>query len=291
MKNVIIIVLAIISAVLAAILFANKDNIGAVETASVEETSVIKREFTGPVVAKVNGKPVTEQEVKERLNFVMGPQASKVKLEELSEQQVKAIATEAAVQRLILEKAYEAGINNNPELKNRIEDLVENIYKEKFLESVASKKISAEEVKKVYEELVSKAKNSDQFKVRHILSSSEEGAKKARGDLKKRKFADVAKEKSLDKLSAERGGDLGYIFPEEYVVEFAETVKKLKNNEVSKPIKTQFGWHIIKVEDRRKAEIVPLDTARPRIEKQIGATAVKEFIDSLSKDMQVEVIK
>jgi len=277
MKNVIILVLAIISGVLAAILFANIGNLGA--TSETAQSGIVEREFSGAVIAKVNGDEVTEQEIKERLNFIMGPQASKIKIEELQPEQIKAVAREVAVQKKVLQAAYDNGVHKDAELTNRINDLVENIYKEKYLEGIATKNISADEVKKVYEDLVSKAKNSDQFKVRHILTASEEKANEARAQLKKSKFEDVAKKVSIDKLSSERGGDLGYIFPEEYVVEFADTVKKLKTNEVSKPVKSQFGWHLIKVEDRRKAEIVPLDTAKPRIEKQIGAKSVKQYID------------
>lgn len=292
MKNVIIIVLAIISVILGSILLTNIDNIGKIENTDSNATNkIVERNYTGKVIAKADGVPIKEQEFTERLSFVMGPQAAKVELDKLNDDQIKAIALEVAVQRRVLKQAYDKGINLDPELQNRLNDLVENIYKEKFLEEIAVKNVTDDEIKKVYEDLVSKAKGSKQYKVRHILVKTKEEADKIRKELKKSKFQDLAKKYSLDKLSAAKGGDLGYIFPEEYVVEFSDTVKKLNKNEVSQPIKTQFGYHLIKLEDRRKAEILPIDKAKPRIEKQLGAKFVKEYIDNLSKDIKIEIVK
>lgn len=289
MKNVIILVLAIISGVLGAILLANMENIGSTDNNATN--GMIERNYSGEVVAVADGKDIKEQEVRERLSFVMGPQADKIKIEELTDDQIKAIALEIAVQRKVLQRAYDRGVHLDPELQNRLNDLVENIYKEKFLEEIATKDVSEDEIKTVYEDLVEKAKNSDQYKVRHILVKTEEEAKDLREQLRKSKFEDLAKRNSMDKLSAAKGGDLGYIFPEEYVVEFSDIVKKLERNEVSQPVKTQFGWHLIKLEDKRKAEILPLDKAKPRIEKQIGAKVVKELIESLSKDIEIEIVR
>lgn len=296
MKNAIILVLAIISGVLGAILFANIDNIGSTSD-SIQNTennatnNMIVRSFSGKTLAKADGIAIKEQEIKERLNFVMGEQAKKVDLSKLSDDQIIAISKEIAVQRKVLKAAYDKGIHLDSELQNRLNDLIENIYKEKLLEQIAAKGISNDEVKKLYEDLVSKAKNSSQYKVKHILLKNEAEAKEVRAKLKKSKFSDLAKKHSNDKLSAANGGDLGYIFPQEYVVEFSDAVKKLKRNEVSQPIKTQFGWHIIKMEDKRKAEILPIDKAKPRIEKQLGSKTVKQYIDTLSQNINVELVK
>ncbi len=290
MKNVIIAILALAAIAEGAILFQNKDHIG-LGGAPEASGRIITRNFEGEVIAKADGREVKEQEIKERLNFITQGRGDQIDLNKMDAKGLEAVTKEAAVQRKILEKAYEAGVQNDKELQNRIDDLVENIYKEKFLEKIATEGVTDEKIKITYDELVGKAKSSQQYKVRHILVRSEAEAKAAEEKLKTQSFDSVAKTTSVDKQSAVRGGDLGYIFPEEFVVEFSDAVKKLGKNETSGPVKTEFGWHIIKVEDMKDAEIVTFDQAKPRIEKQLGSESVKNYIEGLSNQIQVELVK
>jgi peptidyl-prolyl cis-trans isomerase C len=296
MKNILIIVLFLIVAVQGFILFQNKDNLGATSgsgsVSSAGQSHIMSPpQFGGNVIATVNGVEITDEAVKDRLNFVTSGQAANLDLAQLDDKALEAIAKEVYVQQKILEEAYAAGIPSNPDLKDKVASLVTNIYKEKYLESIAANGVNKEEIDKIYEDLVSKATGSKQYKVKHILTKTEDEAKKAKTRLKSEKFEDVAKEVSVDKLSAANGGDLGFIFPAEFVEEFANKVKELKNGEVSSPVKTQFGWHIIKVEDSKDAEILPLEEAKPRIEKQLGTKAVKEHIDGLSQGLEVQLTK
>lgn len=94
-----------------------------------------------------------------------------------------------------------------------------------------------------------------EYKARHILVKSEDEAKAILADLKKgKKFDDIAKAKSTDKGSAINGGDLGWSTPANYVKEFGEALAKLPKGKISDPVKTQFGWHIIKLDDQREAK-------------------------------------
>lgn len=287
MKNVIIAILALAAIAEAAILFQNKDNIGL----GGSSNRIIKREFTGEVIAKADGREVKEQEVKERLNFITQGRGDQIDLNKMDAKGLEAVTKETAVQRKILDKAYEAGVQDDKELQNRIDDLVENIYKEKFLENIAKQGMTDEKIKQTYDELVGKAKSSKQYKVRHILVRSEAEAKAVQEKLRTQAFDAVAKTTSVDKQSAVRGGDLGFIFPEEFVVEFSNAVKKLGKGQTSQPVKTEFGWHVIKVEDIKDAEIISFEEAKPRIEKQLGSESVKNYIDGLSNEIKVELVK
>ncbi len=252
----------------------------------------LEREYTGDVIAEVNGDDIKEEEFRERLDFITGGRGGNINLANIDEKGLEALSKEVYVQRLVLKEAMKANIQKDSELKNKVASLVNTIYKEKFLENIAKKDINDEKIKKTYEELVAKAKNSKQYKVKHILVKTEAEANEAKtkiaGDSK---FEDVARLDSMDKASAAKGGDLGYIFPEEFVKEFAEAVKKAPQGEVVGPVKTEFGYHLIYVSDSKPAEIVTFEQAKPRIEKQLGSDSVKTFVDSISKDLEIKIVK
>ncbi len=252
-----------------------------------------ERKYGGDVIAEVNGKDIREEEIRERLDFITGGKGASINLANIDNEGLKAIAKEVYVQRLVLDEALDSDIMKDKEFKNKVAGLVQTVYKEKFLENVAKKGINDKNIKTTYDELVSKAKNSKQYKVRHALFKSEDEAKAARAKIidGSATLEEVAKQSSADKLSAAKGGDLGYIFPDEFVKEFAFAVKTAERGEISQPVKTEFGYHLIKVEDSKPAQIVPFDQAKPRIEKQLGSDAVRAYVDSISKDLKIEVVK
>lgn len=256
-------------------------------------SDIAKREYGGDVVAKVNGDDIREEEIRERLDFITGGKGASIDFNNIDEKGLEALAKEVFVQRLVYDEAIKSGVQNDKDLQNKVASLVSTIYKEKYLETIAKKEINDENVKKTYDELVAKAKNSKQFKVRHILFKDEASAKSAREKITSgsASFEDVARLDSLDKQSAARGGDLGFIFPEEYVPEFAAAVKQTSRGQISQPVKSEFGWHLIKVEDSKPAEIIAFDQAKPRIEKQLGADAVRKHVEEISKDLEIEVVK
>lgn len=260
---------------------------------SATPSGAMERTYGGDVIAKVNGKDIREEEIRERLDFITGGKGASINFNNIDEKGLEALAREVYVQRLVLDEALKSDIKNDKDLKNKIASLVNTIYKEKFLEGIAKKNITDEKVKKTYDDLVAKAKVSKQYKVKHILLKSEAEASEAKGKITggSASFEDIAKLDSMDKASATKGGDLGYVFPEEYVKEFAEAVKKAPQGQVVGPVKTEFGYHLIKVEDSKPAEIVPFEEAKPRIEKQLGSEAVKAYVDTISKDLKIEVVK
>ncbi len=294
LKNIVIAVLALATIGQAAVLLLNLDAISGGASSGGQDANncrVIKRVFSGELIALADGKEIYEQEIRERLNFITGGKGSMINLNQMDAQGLEAVAKEAAVQKKVLEEAYLANVHNDVELQNRVDDLVENIYKEKYLETIAKSAVTEEKLKSLYDELVAKAKSSKQYKVKHILLRSDAEAKQVLEKIKSQRFEDVARAMSVDKQSAVRGGDLGYIFPEEFVLEFSEAVKKLGKGQTSGVVKTEFGYHIIRVEDIKNAEILPFEKSKPRIEKQLGAEAVKNYIEELSKKISVNVVK
>ena len=122
-------------------------------------------------------------------------------------------------------------------------------------------------MKKVYAEATKEMGDEKEVHARHILVEKEDEAKAILADLKKGgDFAAIAKEKSKDPGSKENGGDLGYFTKDQMVPEFAEVAFKLDKGQLSDPVKTQFGWHVLKVEDKRNRPIPEFDKVKDQIE-------------------------
>jgi peptidyl-prolyl cis-trans isomerase C len=135
---------------------------------------------------------------------------------------------------------------------------------------------------------VKSAAGQEEVRARHILVDNEDEAKaivdqlRAGGD-----FAAIAKEKSKDPGGAE-GGDLGYFTKDQMVPEFAEVAFKMYPGQLSNPVKTQFGWHIIKLEDKRTKQPPEFDKVKGQIEAFLARKAQTDFVAGLRKTAKIE---
>ena len=140
----------------------------------------------------------------------------------------------------------------------------------------------------VYDDAVKQMPPEQEVHARHILVPTEEEAKAIEAELKKgADFATLAKEKSKDPGAAD-GGDLGYFTKDQMVPEFAEAAFKLDKGQVSEPIHTQFGWHIIKVEDKRTKPTPSFDQVKAQLQNYVAHRAQAELVDNLRKSAQIE---
>ena len=137
------------------------------------------------------------------------------------------------------------------DFKRKLAFLRNKLLMETLLQTEGKAAVTDEAMRKVYDEAVKQMASEKEVRARHILVETEDEAKAILAELKKgADFAELAKEKSKDPGAAE-GGDLGYFTKDQMVPEFAEVAFKLEKGQMSDPVKTQFGWHIIKVEDKR----------------------------------------
>jgi peptidyl-prolyl cis-trans isomerase C len=128
----------------------------------------------------------------------------------------------------------------------------------------------------------------EEVRARHILVESEDEAKQVVEELKKGgDFAELAKKKSKDP-GASDGGDLGYFTKEQMVPEFSNVAFSLEAGKISDPVKSQFGWHIIKVEDKRKKKAPDFDTVKPQIETYVTRKAQADLVSKLRETAKIE---
>jgi peptidyl-prolyl cis-trans isomerase C len=192
---------------------------------------------------------------------------------------------------LLSRAAIDKGLDKDPRLAALIDirrkDQLVKAYLSDYLKGHP---ITDAEIQAVYDEAKAGAAGDTEYHARHILVKTEAEAKKMIADLgKKAKFEDLAKKYSQDPGSAKNGGDLNWADPASFVKEFSEALTKLKKGEYTKtPVKTQFGWHVIRLDDTRKAEIPPLDAVRGEIVKQLQQKRFREAVTAIRASAKIE---
>ena len=199
--------------------------------------------------------------------------------------------TEKLVELEILsQEAEKRGIDKEADTKEKIalnrETVLANALIQEQLKKIAVKDsdITAE-----YEKIKAAAAQHEEYHARHILVKTEEEAKDIIAKLKNgAKFEDLAKEKSTEPGADKSGGDLGWSAPEGYVPEFSAAMTKLEKGQITDaPVHTQFGWHVIKLEDKRQGQVPALDDVKPRLTEMLKQKQMEDFISALKAKAQI----
>lgn len=249
---------------------------------SGDEGQMIK--LGNPTVAIINGEEIKRADV---LSFISGlPE----QVRQMPLQNLFPLALEQVVNnRLVSAKAKEAKLDNDPEVQKLIDQakgqIVRNVYVQKQVDAAMTEK----RLLKAYEKVLNEMGEVQEVHARHILVDSEDKAKEVIKKLGSgSKFDDLAKEYSKGP-SSDNGGDLGYFAQSEMVPEFANAAFALKKGEISKaPVKTQFGWHIISVEDKRKRPEPKFEDVKPQLETQVRQEILGEILDKWQKSAKIQ---
>jgi peptidyl-prolyl cis-trans isomerase C len=175
------------------------------------------------------------------------------------------------------------------EFQRRLAFIQNKLMMETMLQSVGKAAVTDQAMRKVYDDAVKQMSNEEEVRARHILVPTEAEAKTILAELKKgANFEKLAKEKSKDPGAAAQGGDLGYFTKEQMVPEFAEVAFKLEKGALSEPVKSQFGWHIIRVEDKRSKSPPPFDQVKDQVETFVQRKAQAEYVGKLRNGAKIE---
>ncbi|MDD3181472.1 MAG: peptidylprolyl isomerase [Alphaproteobacteria bacterium] len=237
------------------------------------------------VVARVNGEPIMRSDVVRELQS-MGSQAANLPPQMIYPQ----LLEKAIVTKMVSAKGYAEKLQNDKEVKERVKDAEAQIVADAYIRKTVAPKITEDKIKARYNELSAKFKPEDEVRARHILVPTESEAKDLLKQIKDgADFAKLATDKSKDTGSAKQGGDLGY-FPRSAMVKpFAEAAFGMKVGDISeKPVKSDFGYHIIKIEDRRKSSPPPLSEVKDQLRNQVGQEIVGQVIKDMEAKAKVE---
>ncbi len=230
------------------------------------------------VAATINGKNIMVEEIKEAYNLAPGIK-EKVSFDEFYNKTLDDfVANELLYQTAIANKVTES-----PEYKAQLKTVQKSLAGKVYLEQQVDKLVSDKELKKVYEEYKKNFKSEKEVKAKHILVDTEAKAKEVISKLKKGgKFDKLAKEYSKEPA------ELGYFTKDVMVPEFSEAAFNLKKGKyTTEPIKTQFGYHVILVEDIRDAQALPYDKAKDQIKAMVSQGALAKVLNDISSKANV----
>ncbi|WP_227814876.1 peptidylprolyl isomerase [Nitrogeniibacter aestuarii] len=235
-------------------------------------------------VAKVNGKAIPQAYA----DTMMAEQTAKGAPD--SQELRDAVREELVRREILFQAAKKKGIDKQAEVQTQIELARQAVVLRAYLQDfVNTNQVTDADVKKAYDDM--KARLGDtEYKVSHILVEDEAKAKALIAKIEAGdKFEDVAKAESTDPGSKERGGDLGWSSPGMYVPAFSEAMTSLKKGEMTKtPVQSNFGWHIIRVEDTRKLDAPEFDKIAPQIKQRLQSQKLEEHITALRQAAKVE---
>jgi len=247
-----------------------------------------------PLVAKVNGVEVRQSDlaVAEEEAGQIPPMSPEAKQDYL----VQFVADMI----LVSKAAEDKKLGDTPEFKRKTEFARKKLLMEGLLQSIGKAALTDEAMHKVYDEAVKQIGEEKEVHARHILFRAPAGDEKASKEaedkikaviarLKKGEdFAKVAGEVTEDPSGKANGGDLGYFSKDQMVPEFSEAAFKLEQGQISEPVKTQFGWHVIKVEDKRVKPAPKFEEVKPQIENFVVRKAQAELVTKLRAEAKIE---
>lgn len=241
------------------------------------------------VMMKVNNQDVSSTEVQHMWEglFPAGqaPTFDSVK-PDVKERILRAVMAE----KVLYSEALKQGVDKSAKLTAELEDMKKKLVVRTYLDSKTADMITDLDLKKEYDAMLAAMKDEKQVRARHILLATEDDAKEAKKKLDSGKsFEEVARDYSKDPASAKQGGDLGTFTRDKMVKEFADAAFAMKKGEVSGPVKSAFGWHIIKVEEISKVPAPTFNDVKDQLRGKLQEKKLNDFIGGLVKSADVKV--
>lgn len=236
-----------------------------------------------PVVARVNGAEIRASDVamaEEEIGAGLPPMTSEAKRDY--------IITYLADTLLVAQAADAKKLADTADFKRRLAFARNKILSETLLQQEAKASTSDAAMRKVYDDAAKQIGGEKEVRARHVLVDTEDEARAVQAEAKKgADFGELAKAKSKDPGASE-GGDLGFFTKDQMVPEFSEAAFKLEPGQLSDPVKTQFGWHVIKVEEKRDRPVPEFDKVKDQIENFLVRKRQSEMVTQLRADAKIE---
>jgi len=272
----------------------NKADDGATEQAQADQEQSGENQpgtFNGvevepgnPVVATVDGRDITRVDVYRYI------QAMPANVQQLPASQVYPLALQQVINtRLIQNMAEDADLENDPEVQQQLDMAQQQIIRNVYIQRKVDEKITDDKLQKEYKEYVKELPKVEERKARHILVDSESKAEELISELEDgAKFEELAKENSIGPTAPE-GGELGWFAKEDMVPEFAEVAFNMDKGKYTKvPVQTQFGWHVILIEDVRNRPAPSFEEMKPMLQVQLRREILEDMLADWKDNAEIE---
>ena len=248
-------------------------------------------------IAKVNDMVIYQSEIQARIDSIFtienfgGNEVKSPKAETLPAEIIELLAKEIYLEKELLARAKKSKVTNSKEVKNRIESATSQIIRQAYIDEMVKSEVTEEALLEKYAKLSQELDGKKEYLIFHIVTK--EKADRAMRALRSggyKNFDSVAKKYSVDQASSEKGGELGYVLEDNMIKEISDVVKNLKVGSVADPVKTKFGWHIIKLAEIRDAKAMAFDDVKESLKNQLTQDAISKVNADISKEVKVELL-
>ncbi|MCE3255523.1 MAG: PpiC-type peptidyl-prolyl cis-trans isomerase [Rickettsiaceae bacterium] len=256
---------------------------------------IFSNQKNGKVAATVNGEKIYQSELEDRVAKMLSSRnpagvEQKIAIDNLPQQVIEAVAKDIYLQREIDKIAGKSKEAKDGKIKKQAEEYKKGLIRQAYLAAAIKKEVTEETIKNKYTQLSTELAGKKEMHLRHIMVSSQEKIEKIKSMLKTTSFEKLAKQYSEDGANAAKGGDLGYVVPDRLDEDFSKAISELKKNQISAPIKTKFGWHIVKVEDVRDVKIPTFEEAKAEIEQSMKREVVEKLFGKITENSKVKIL-
>ena len=248
------------------------------------------------LVAQMGKEKIYKSEIERKLQTIFADEQQLIAvpaLETLPKEVVEIVVKEIFSDRQILKLAKKEGFEKQDSVREKIANFQEKTIRQAYLDSIIEKEITKEKVSEKYAEITNSLSGKKEYQIAHILIKSKEDADKILLELNSKKtlkFSELAKKYSLEQQSAQNGGDLGFILEDNITKEIADELINLKIDDVSAPIKTKLGWHLVKLLDSREAKAITFEESKDKIREQLIQNKINELNNSLIAGNEVKLL-
>ncbi|WP_250311616.1 peptidylprolyl isomerase [Rickettsia endosymbiont of Oedothorax gibbosus] len=245
------------------------------------------------VVATYKGGEVKESQIMQQFQSSLDnqPSAKGKKFSDLNANIQEMLVRGYIDTKLLEQEAKNSNIESSKEFQAKLNIAKNQMVQQELMERYVKSHVDEKMINAEYDKLVASLKGKEEVKVSHILLATEKEAVNIKNRLNKgEKFAKLAKDLSKDEGSKENGGEIGYITSGQLVPEFENKALSMKVNEISSPVKTQFGWHIIMVLDKRPAQIPSKEEATANITNRLSRDAILKYVADLESKADVKIM-
>lgn len=247
------------------------------------------------VVAKVNGQNIYQSDVERKLRNIFASQnfGSRSQditipaLTDLPEEVVEILIKEVYLSTELVKRAKKHKIDQSEEAQ----ELINNIIRQKYVDHLINIEVTPEALNNKYVEMSNELAGKKEYLIYHIVVKTENEAKKIRRKMKgSPTFKQLAEKYSLDTNSAKNGGKLGFVIEENMLKEIAESITSMKKDQVSDPIQTKFGWHIVKFSEVRDAQAPDFEDVKENIREELSRETANNLNNEILENAEINIL-
>ncbi len=212
--------------------------------------------------------------------------------DKLSPEQKEAVIKEVVLKEMAYKEAKKRNLNKDKDYQEALKSFESELLKQKLLFTLAKEAIEEKNVKKNYDELVTKLKDKKDLRISYIALKTQNEAEAVYQTVVKSPnfFASIAKKRSVDKEVAKKGGDLGFIVEDVLPADVLKQAKTLQKGQISKPFFTNSKWVVIKLDDERLAQVLPYEKAKEALAQNLAKKAMEDFASQSFEKAKISIL-